>query len=707
MKKIIARVTKNKTLFILVTLLYITTLVTSGTLISFVLKLDGVANSLRYIGIILLILFLIFLFVYSFRKLIRQNKLKLILLILFYILFNLAIGYVTYNAYKAYDKLASITTTEKTYSTSIVTLVDKESINYETTKIGMLSDENNVEGYQIATTMIDEYKIDKNTIRYYDSYITLLEALYTGEVESAFLPTNYSILFATVEGYENLNTETKIHVTKTETVVTKPTEVASLTEPFTILLMGVDSETENIAESSFNGDSLILLTVNPNTLTTTMMSIPRDTYVPITCFSGERKNKITHAAWYGEDCMVETIENFTDIDIDYYVKINFKGLVKLVDTLGGITVDVPYSFCEQDSNRTWGANTVYVEEGIQTLTGEQALALARNRHPNPDQCSSEWTDYVSNDFIRGENQQLIISALLEQAKTITSLEKLQEVLDVISISMETNLQTSEIFSLYDVGMEVISMSSDAPIDQLVTIQRLALSGFDSRIYDYSSYNGQGTQLELYNFVPYQGSITDVSTAMKINLGLIEQEVIKTFTFNAEQPYVETTIGQGTYSETTLVLLPDFVGQAESVAVNFANKYGINLTIEYIEENQSTQDVGEVHSQSLRYKMDLDAIDKNKGMVITVVEKSKVVEPLNCMLEENEDEVSCAIPTFTGETVEFVKNWFSKYNSYSIEIIYDGDDTLEDSETIITEQSIKSGGLYSLIDNTITFTYEAK
>ena len=72
-----------------------------------------------------------------------------------------------------------------------------------------------------------------------------------------------------------------------------------------------------------------------------------------------------------------------DVNIDYYAKINFKGVVQLVDALGGIDVDVDYSICEQNSSRKWGKNTIYVEKGRQHLNGEQALAFARNRHkPN-------------------------------------------------------------------------------------------------------------------------------------------------------------------------------------------------------------------------------------------------------------------------------------------------------------------------------------
>ena len=61
--------------------------------------------------------------------------------------------------------------------------------------------------------------------------------------------------------------------------------------------MGVDSEQENIKGASFNGDALMLITFNPKTLSTTILSIPRDSYIPIACFPNQKRNKITHAAW--------------------------------------------------------------------------------------------------------------------------------------------------------------------------------------------------------------------------------------------------------------------------------------------------------------------------------------------------------------------------------------------------------------------------
>jgi len=269
-----------------------------------------------------------------------------------------------------------------------------------------------------------------------------------------------------------------------------------------------------------------------------MLSIPRDTYVPITCFAGKKKNKITHAAWYGESCMIDTIENFTGITIDYYVKINFKGLVKIVDTLGGVDVDVPYSFCEQNSDRKFGNSTVYVDKGYQTLNGEQALAFARNRHTWPEYCGKEYSNYVSNDFIRGQNQQTVLKAILNKIKENGSLDIIYNLLDVVSSSMETNMTTNEILSLYNIGKDVIAKSSNGTsIDNIIGIQRLYLSGKDAYIYD------SGSGLNLYNFVLYNESLEAVNKAMKINLELIEPTLIKEFSFDIDEEYMENVIGR--------------------------------------------------------------------------------------------------------------------------------------------------------------------
>ena len=348
-----------------------------------------------------------------------------------------------------------------------------------------------------------------------------------------------------------------------------------------------------------------------------MLSIPRDTYTPIACFAGQKKNKITHAAWYGESCMMSTIENMFDVEIDYYIKINFAGVVKIVDTLGGVDVDVPYSFCEQNSKREFGNSTVYVREGFQTLNGEQALALARNRHPWPEYCDSEWTDYNSNDFIRGQNQQLVIQGMLNKLKNVNSVDTFYEMLDNISSSMETNMSTENILSFYNIAKDILlkNTSNTTELSSLIGFQRMYLSGYDQMIVDYDGLNGSGSGLTLYNFVPYQGSMQDISDAMKINLGLKEKTIEKSFDFDINTPYEPRVIGKGYYTDYSLSLLPSFVGDDVSTVQNYCSSRGITLTINKETTNSKSLD-GQVLTQSLPSGMDAQYAG---SMTVTVAE----------------------------------------------------------------------------------------
>ena len=220
--------------------------------------------------------------------------------------------------------------------------------------------------------------------------------------------------------------------------------------------MGIDSIVTDITNANSNADSLMLLTFNPDTLNTTILSIPRDSYVPISCGYFNKTNKITHSGWFGEACVEETIENFTGIDIDYYCKVVFKGMFDLVDVLGGITVDVPFSFCEQNSERQWGKNAISLKLGVQELNGEEALALARNRHKNPSSlCKSTWENWSSDDFVRGQNQQKILAAIIAKAKSIKDVNSIINILNATSKHMDTNISTTQILSLYDVVKNII------------------------------------------------------------------------------------------------------------------------------------------------------------------------------------------------------------------------------------------------------------
>jgi len=645
------KLTKNKPLFIITLLLILVTLGSSGFLIYSLSLLDNIENTLRLVGSVILILLNILFIFLGVRFLLKSKKAKNIVLIIFMLIYSGICAFGAYNIYKVYSSLAKVSETSEytTYSSSLVTLIDSEAASIDDIgdeKLGILEDETNYESNIIPLEVIEDKGLSNETEKYL-SAINMIDDLLNGKIKYIFLPTNYSIIYGSTEGYENLKEKTKVIFTEKKKVKKESTleekNDKPITEPFTILLMGVDSEEEGIEGSSFNGDSLMVITFNPKTLSATMLSIPRDSYVPITCFPNQRKNKITHAAWHGEGCMIDTIENALDVPIDYYVKINFKGVVELVDTLGGVEVDVPYSLCEQNSNRQWGVNTVYIKKGLQTLNGEQALAFARNRHPNPTMCSSEWTNYTSNDFIRGQHQQVVVTALLDKLKSVGSLDTVYKLLEAISNNMVTNMSTNQILSLYNIVKDMAAKSTGDSVDDMLEIQRLYINGYDQRITD-----ALGSGLELYNYVPYDASLEAVSNAMKVNLGEKKATEIKEFSFNINNPYEEKVIGKEETSKSSLVLLPNFVGQTLDYVQSFCGANGIKVNVKYVTSGGAN---GTVASQSVGAKANVEDVS---SITVNVVQKNETVMPkeedtIDVTAGETDDTNDSASDSSSGDT----------------------------------------------------------
>jgi len=612
--------TKNKTLFIISLIFIILMIGGSGLLFYGVSLLSNIENTLRLIARVALIIIDILFIIFVLRFLHKRKKTKLIVLLIIMLIYSGICIFGGYTINKVYSSLKNVTDTNyTTYSSSLVTLKNNKVSSIDdigNAKLGILEDKKNYESNIIPLEVISDKKLSNKTEKY-QSAIGMIDDLLDGKIEYIFLPTNYPIMYGNTEGYEDLKEKTKVIFTETKKVKKDANKNIKsdkpITEPFTILLMGVDSETEGIEGSSFNGDSLMLITFNPTTLSATMLSIPRDSYVPISCFTNQRKNKITHAAWQGESCMIDTIENFLSVDIDYYVKINFKGVVKLVDTLGGVDVDVPYSLCEQDSNRRWGPNTVYIKKGHQKLNGEQALAFSRNRHPNPGMCSAEWTNYNSNDFIRGQHQQEVVTALLDKLKNVNNLDTVYKLLDTISSNMVTNMSTNQILSLYNIVKDMASKSDGDSINDMLEIQRLYLNGHDQRIVDFG-----GTGLELYNYVLYEASKEAVTNAMNINLGKAKAKDIKTFSFNINKPYEEVVIGKEEVSNDNLTLLPSFVGRPLSYVQSFCSSHGIKVNVKYVTSGGAN---GTVASQSVSAKANVEDVS---SITVNVVQKKDSV-----------------------------------------------------------------------------------
>ena len=605
----------NKIMNMIVVFFLIIALATSGFAIFEISLLSSIENLIRYIVMGLLVLIDIF-FILKTKKYIKgrynkrrkRPKKKLFILVLF--LYSLICGAVGGAIFFIYGQISGINKEYVTYTSDLLVMSKNEAEGIKDIKdmtIGILSDKKSPEGYIIPQEIIAENNLeDENEIKKYDDYTSMLVDMYADELDAMFVSDHYVSMFSGITGYENISTDTKVIISKDKKMkkaATSKFETASsgknIKEPFTILLMGIDSTDEILTKNAIaNGDTLILITFNPKTLNATMLSIPRDSYVPISCWSGHPENKITHAAAYGNDCMINTIQDYLDVNIDYYAKINFKGLVKLVDAVGGVEVDVPKTLCTDDSSR---GGQVCIKPGRQVLNGEQALVFARNRK-----------QLANGDFGRAAHQQEIIMALINKMKTVKDVSTFMDILNTVSNSLDTNLTTKQILSFYNIAKDIIKKGLSSEDADLVNIQQLFLDGTGQMIYD------ERARMVLWDYVPNKNSRNDVVRAMKENLELASHEEIKEFHFSINKPYEKKVIGEGPYrSGFAYSLLPSFMGLSEAQARALASRYGLSVSF--------TGGDGYVIAQSQPANKRLDLMSKSITLTLGGTKKEEVVD----------------------------------------------------------------------------------
>lgn len=603
MKKILKKFKKLdkkfKIMFYIVSILYIVSIVFISQSL---LLLKNIETVLRIVFLIFIYLsYFIYLFI-SILLLFSKRSKSYVGNSIFITIISIVFIVVSIYINKTYNIVDRMNKDVITYSSSLVVMKDTAFKNDSNFTVGMISDENDIEGNILANKLIDKKKLDKIDVKYYDNYLEMLGDLYSKSIDGILVSSGYVVSFSGYDNYNNIGSETKIVYTykeKRKNVSLKSGSGKKLTEPFTILLLGVDSEVDGLkANQAFNGDTMMMITFNPTTLNTTVFSIPRDTYAPIAC-NGKRSNKINSSAAGGTTCVINTLKDLTGIDIDYYVKINFKGVVDLVEALDGIEVDVPVDFCEQDSNREFGDHEICLKKGVQTLNGEAALALSRHRHSLP-----------LGDFQRVQHQQLVVEAMAKKVKNIRSVNKFYEVLDAISKNIETNVSTDEMLNLYNVGKKML-LENDASIN----IEKTYLTGYDLTML----IPGLGN---VYTFQYYPESLNEIVKAMKINLGLEKPKMIKTFNFSANYTYEVPVIGKQYYSVKRNEALPSFVGSSLEYLNTWANARGITVNTNYVTEGMSGYDEsknGIITSQSVSKGT---LVSEVKSITVSVVKSSK-------------------------------------------------------------------------------------
>ncbi|MCP8615833.1 LCP family glycopolymer transferase [Salirhabdus salicampi] len=252
-----------------------------------------------------------------------------------------------------------------------------------------------------------------------------------------------TILFIGVGGYAyHLYNEIKrtvdVDIYKTvDSIELNPKKAEEGKETLHILLMGVDERINDIGRT----DTLILLSLNPNTDRMQLMSIPRDTRTEIV--GKGIQDKINHAyplgiaaggtEKNGINMTIATVENFLDIELDYYIKMNMEGLPQLVDAVGGITVKNPISWVDSGYYK----KGYHYKKGTITLDGEQSIGYVRMRKQDPE-----------GDVGRNKRQRLVIQGIIDKGASLSSINHIDEILHTLGNNMSTNLSFREMKDLF-------------------------------------------------------------------------------------------------------------------------------------------------------------------------------------------------------------------------------------------------------------------
>ena len=202
-------------------------------------------------------------------------------------------------------------------------------------------------------------------------------------------------------------------------------------KPFVVYVSGSDSRDTEIVYNS-RSDVNILAVVNPLTKQVLLINSPRDFYVINSAAGGEwekRYDKLTHCGVYGTKCSMRTLGNLYGVDVDYFVRINFTGFKKMIDALGGITVNSDYEFM--------AIGRTPIKVGENTLDGQKALDFARERKRVP-----------GGDIDRGRHQMKVITAVIEKATSGTTIiNNYSEIMKSVEGMFDMNVPTELISSL--------------------------------------------------------------------------------------------------------------------------------------------------------------------------------------------------------------------------------------------------------------------
>ena len=391
---------------------------------------------IKYLGILGGVIFLITLIIslLIFKK--KGSRFPNVIGIIFACFLVVGYGFVYKYLYQAFDFIDTISDSSLNTEVEEFYVIVRADSTYE--KIEDLKDE---DIYTLEVTenidKVEEKVNEKVNVNFkdIDNLDTLATNLLNEKIDIILISSSqYSIILEDNEEYKD---ETKIIYTITQEIEKEAENVKDETSKhqiengiFNVYISGIDTS-GNIRNVS-RSDANIVVTVNTKTNEILLTSIPRDYYV--TLHSKNAKDKLTHSGIYGINETVNTVEDLLGIDINYYVRVNFTTVVKLVDAIGGIDVNSDYAF---------NALGYSFKKGTNHLNGSKALAFSRERH-----------SFADGDVQRAKNQQKVINAIISKLTSSTTLlTQYSNILNSLSGNFQTNIEQDDISILVKEQLE--------------------------------------------------------------------------------------------------------------------------------------------------------------------------------------------------------------------------------------------------------------
>ena len=254
------------------------------------------------------------------------------------------------------------------------------------------------------------------------------------------------------------------------------------TDAFIVYVSGID--VYGPIKTNSRSDVNILMVVNPTTHKILLVTTPRDFYIPFPGVTGGKRDKLTHAGIYGVDVSMAALGQLYDIQPDFYARVNFTSLIKVVNALGGVKV-----YSEASFKQVIDGEVTYVSKGWNYFNGEQALAFCRERKQLSD-----------GDYQRGKNQEAVLKAIIEKILSPAVLKGANGLLDSVKGNIETNMSMEQI-------QELVKSQLNDP--QSWSIDMMAASGRGDSNYCYSM---PGTKL--YVSWPDEVSVKAIKNAIE-------------------------------------------------------------------------------------------------------------------------------------------------------------------------------------------------